>query len=288
VAADDFATASDGVRLSVRVNGRGEQSLIVPGIGAEMDFGNLCTARRVAFFDIRNRGRSDPVPVEGSVGVPVEIDDIDTVRTHVGFATASILGWSYVGLVSALYAARYPQHVERLVMVCPSPPSASLQPMSADADPVLVQRLHELAESPLASTDPVAFAREWRRIVIPTRMGDPTSFETLRADPSIWPNEWPEHMTDALERVFATHPVDFDYRPEAQRISAPTLIIHGDLDTIPHAASEQWTRVIPNARLLVLPGIGHFPHVEAPSAFFDAVQTFLDGDWPAHTRDLPT
>lgn len=288
MAADDFVTTSDGVRLFVRLKGRGEQTLVVPGIGAETDFELLCAMRRVAFFDIRNRGRSDPVPVDGSVGIPVEIDDIDTVRTHVGFATVSILGWSYTGLVAALYAARYPQNVERLVLVCPAPPSASLQPSPAVPDPALVQRLRELAETRLATTDPIAFARAWRRIAIPPRMGDPTAFETLRADPSRWPNEWPEHMTDALQRVFATHPTDFDYRREARQIIAPTLIIHGDVDTIPHAASEEWTRVIPNARLLVFHGIGHFPHAEAPSAFFDAVQTFLDGDWPAHARALAT
>ena len=162
MADDDFVTASDGVHLFLRLTGDGERSLVVPGIGAEMDFGRLCAMRRVAFFDIRNRGRSDPVPVEGSVGIPVEIDDIDAVRTHVGFATASILGWSYAGLIAALYASRYPQNVERLVLVCPAPPSASLQPSPADPDPALVQRLHELAETRLATTDPVAFARAWR------------------------------------------------------------------------------------------------------------------------------
>ena len=93
-------------------------------------------------------------------------------------------------------------------------------------------------------------------------------------------------MTEALQRVFGTHPIDFDYRREARRIIAPTLIIHGDLDTIPRAASEEWTRAIPNARLLVLEGTGHFPHAETPSTFFDAVQTFLDGDWPGHARAL--
>ncbi len=114
----------------------------------------------------------------------------------------------------------------------------------------------------------------------PARMGNPTAFELLQADLSLWPNEWPEHMTEGLQRVDATHPPDFDYRPEAQRITAPTLVIHGEVDSIPLAASEAWTSAIPNARLLVLPTVGHFPHVEAPSAFFDAVETFLSGGWP--------
>ncbi len=244
-----------------------------------MDFSRLSENRRVAFFDIRNRGRSDPVERPGQVGIPVEIEDVDAVRAYVGFGRSSVLGWSYVGLVAALYAARHRQRVERLVMVCPAAPSHSLQP-AAEPDPAVLERLRELAATELASADPVAFARNWRRIVTPTLMGDPKAFEMLQVDPSLWPNEWPDHMMDALARVVATYPVDFDYRAEARQISAPTLVVHGGADSIPLAASEEWTRAIPDARLLVLPDVGHFPHAEAPSVFFGAVETFLHGDWP--------
>lgn len=277
---EDSVTTADGVRLFVHIAGRGAQPLVVPGVGADLDFARLGESRRVAFYDVRNRGRSDPVDASGLVGLPVEIDDVETVRAYSGFAQTSVLGWSYVGLVVALYAARHSQFVDRLVMVCPAPPSESLQPASGVPDAVLLERISEL-ETRRATADPVEFAREWRRIVTPTRMAIPAAFDLLQADPSMWSNEWPDHMMEALGRVVATHPVGFDYRPRAQQISAPTLVIHGGADTtVPLAASEAWTRAISDARLLVLPDVGHFPHVEAPSEFFDAVETFLDGDWP--------
>ena len=279
-----LAIAADRVRLFVSVAGHGARLLVVPGVGADLDFGRLGTSRRVAFYDVRNRGRSDPVGRSGRVGLPVEIDDIETVRAHAGFARTSVLGWSYVGLVVALYAAQHPRLVDRLVMVCPAPPSQSLHRAPGVPDASLLERLNEL-EAGRAALDPVEFAREWRRIVTPTRMADPAAFDLLQADPSIWSNEWPEHMMDALRRVDATHPVGFDYRPVAPRISAPTLVVHGGADnTVTVGASEAWTRAIPDARLLVLPGVGHFPHVEAPSEFFGAVETFLDGGWPDDAR----
>jgi hypothetical protein len=46
LAGDDFVMATDGVRLFLRLQGQGNESLIVPGIGAEMDFGRLCATRR--------------------------------------------------------------------------------------------------------------------------------------------------------------------------------------------------------------------------------------------------
>ena len=169
---EDFMTTADGVRLFVRIAGSGAGSLVVPGVGADLDFGRLGTSRRVAFYDVRNRGRSDAVDGSGHVGLPVEIDDVEAVRTHVGFTQTSVLGWSYIGLVVALYAADHSRFVDRLVMVCPAPPSQSLQPVPGVPAADVLERLSELATR-RATTDPVAFAREWRRIMTPTAYGGP-------------------------------------------------------------------------------------------------------------------
>ena len=63
----------------------------------------------------------------------------------------------------------------------------------------------------------------------------------------------------------------------------PTLIIHGELDPLPIESARKWATAMPNARLLELKGIGHFPYVEAPDAFFAAINRFLQGDWPEGT-----
>ena len=102
---DDSVITADGVRLFLHVAGPDARSLVVPGVGADLDFARLGERRRVAFYDIRNRGRSDPVDGSGLVGLPVEIDDVETVRADAGFARTSILGWSYVCLLYTSDAA---------------------------------------------------------------------------------------------------------------------------------------------------------------------------------------
>jgi pimeloyl-ACP methyl ester carboxylesterase len=111
-------------------------------------------------------------------------------------------------------------------------------------------------------------------------MAVPHAADRLKSDPGLMRNEWPDHVDDALMRIGATFPSRFDLRPELQAITAPTLIVHGEDDAIPLASSREITAAIPNARLLVLPGVGHFPHVEQPDAFFGPVDTFLSGSWP--------
>ncbi len=42
------------------------------------------------------------------------------------------------------------------------------------------------------------------------------------------------------------------------------------------AAGEAWVLGLPDARGVVLPGVGRFPWVEAPDRFFAEVNGFLD------------
>ena len=65
-----------------------------------------------------------------------------------------------------------------------------------------------------------------------------------------------------------------------RNVTAPTLIIHGELDPLPIESARKWAAALPNARLLELKGIGHFPYVEEPDRFFAAVDRFLRGEWP--------
>ena len=62
----------------------------------------------------------------------------------------------------------------------------------------------------------------------------------------------------------------------------PTLIIWGDRDTIipvshAHAAHE----AIPGSSLSIIEGAGHFPHVEEPRRFIEALTVFLDSTEPS-------
>jgi pimeloyl-ACP methyl ester carboxylesterase len=42
---------------------------------------------------------------------------------------------------------------------------------------------------------------------------------------------------------------------------------------------------LPDARLIVIEGSGHFPPLERPDVFFPAVNEFLSGDWPEPTPE---
>ncbi|HEX7479106.1 MAG TPA: alpha/beta fold hydrolase [Polyangiales bacterium] len=58
-------------------------------------------------------------------------------------------------------------------------------------------------------------------------------------------------------------------------LRVPTLVVWGDRDTLfPLAHGEHFARAIPGAKLEVLEGVGHCPHLEAPTRLADAFSRF--------------
>ena len=129
--------------------------------------------------------------------------------------------------------------------------------------------------------EPAQVAKAFYDATTPLAMCDPSAYVNRRSDPSVYPNEWPEHMRDALRRVGETiHPAGYDYRSMCPEVQVPVLVVHGDADRIPLEGSREWVESFPNARLMRISGVGHFPFVEAPDQLFPTLTTFLSEPEP--------
>src|SRR5262245_34208362 len=112
----------DGVRLYFHVVGSGPHVAIVPlRLYLSPEFDVLASQRTLIYYDPRNRGRSDAVddPAKLADLLHREAEDIEAVRRHLGHHRVDLIGHSYAGIVVALYAMKYPDHVRRMVQVGP-------------------------------------------------------------------------------------------------------------------------------------------------------------------------
>jgi len=67
----------------------------------------------------------------------------------------------------------------------------------------------------------------------------------------------------------------------AARIAAPTLVIWGQQDRLVHVSlAARLARTVPDARLLVLPDVGHTAQLEDPRTTARAVLALLDESAP--------
>jgi pimeloyl-ACP methyl ester carboxylesterase len=63
----------------------------------------------------------------------------------------------------------------------------------------------------------------------------------------------------------------------------PTLIIWGDRDDIiPVSHGYAAHQAMPDSRLVIIEGVGHFPQIEAPEQFVAALISFIESTEPAH------
>jgi pimeloyl-ACP methyl ester carboxylesterase len=83
--------------------------------------------------------------------------------------------------------------------------------------------------------------------------------------------EWLLPFATTSERSLATD------RARYATLGMPTLVIWGTTDAItPIAQGRDVARLVPGARLVELPDVGHIPAIEAPAAFDAALLRFLD------------
>jgi pimeloyl-ACP methyl ester carboxylesterase len=62
----------------------------------------------------------------------------------------------------------------------------------------------------------------------------------------------------------------------------PTLIVWGDQDNIiPVSHAYAAHEAMPGSRLVIIEGVGHFPQIEAPEQFVEALVDFIDSTEPA-------
>jgi proline iminopeptidase len=287
-----YVAGEGGVRLFYGMEGNGPDTVVVlhggPGLnldGLRPDLAPLARRHTVIYFDQRGCGQSE-MPDTLRLTADLMVKDLEAVRQAFRIGRMTLLGHSWGAGLAVLYAAEYPEHVARMLLVGPVPPRPGAYLEQYDAGAAARRDSAETARQAVSDSiqrvaeDPYPACREWYRIFLRGVAATPEAASRIRGDlcaatptnlrlqgvlrQRVWGSIWD---TVAVE--------GYDWRPLARRVSAPTLVLHGDRDPLPLAASEEWTRVLAHARLVVISDAGHYPHAEQPEQFFPAVERFL-------------
>ena len=214
------------------------------------------------------------------------------MRRHFGLEKMALLGWSHYGLMTATYTLRHPDRVTRLVQMAPVAPrnqpylAQGMQEIRSRVDGAAWTELQKRREAGEFANDPAAGCRADKMVMMPVYFGDRAMAAKVPLDDCDLPNEHPENMAKVWPALVASIG-DWDLREDLRKLRVPRLVVAGEKDFIPMAASREWAAGMPETRFLVLREAGHFPQVEAPETFLEAVDAFLDGGWPAGAEALP-
>lgn len=247
----------NGTRLYYEVAGSGSALVFLHAFGCdrrlwESQSTHFARRHRVVRYDARGYGRSD-VPT----GAPyAHGEDLRALLDHLDIPDAVLCGCSMGGQNAIELVLRHPRRVRALVLV-----SASLQ--GFPFAPEIVELFGALSRT--ARTSGVEAARA---LFLASDVVGPAAdaIRPMLADYSGW--HW---LHDS--------PVDTLKPPMMERlheIFVPTLAITGERNPAAlQAAFEYFVEHVPAARRLVLPGVGHFPNLEAPDELNARVEEFL-------------
>lgn len=290
-AREGYITVADSVRIFYRTVGAGRDTVVVlhGGAGFTMDYlvpdlAPLAASHVLIFYDQRGSGRS-PAPHDTvHITAAKHVADLEALRAHFGIQQLTILGHSWGGELTALYAAAHPDHVARLILEDPGPPwndpRFATTAWADSTERAQIRRLARLAAD--KSLDRIATCRAYMREVLRGYFPDPydtLAMRKMRGDVCSYPG-----AIDDVNAVGALTDRSLSHQNVLEGVSAihvPVLIITGRQDPVPWDDSRLWAEALPDARLMIVEHAGHFVHVEQPEQFYPAVNTFLAGSWPA-------
>jgi proline iminopeptidase len=284
--AQDFAGVRqiNGSGVFCRAIGGGDPLVIVhggPGLGHDYllkPFSRLADRYRLVFYDQRGCGLSAEFRKDETVTMDDLVEELEGVRKEFHLENINLAGQSWGAVIAIHYAAKYPEHVKKLLLLEPAPGSSEYLPAFQKTiverlGPSEKEELAALGSNPALRTDPGLF-QKWMNLRFKAYYFDAGKQEM---DKMAYFDGARVQKMFASSAMFGSYLSGFDLYGKMKEIACPTLIIHGDHDPIPAAAVERMEQAFQNADLVIVKNCGHFVHVERPEEYFAAIRSFLDG-----------
>jgi proline iminopeptidase len=292
-----FWDVEPGIRLSHFSEGSGRNVLVVhggPGIPFRVGMSGLkpLTAKyRFNYYDQRGSGDStrpfdrfnspnlgkNMAVLDRSLGLGAQIADIERIRIILGEEKLILVGHSWGGFLSALYAAEFPERVESLILISPAT-TLVLPQKGPDYYDIIRERLAEGQRAEydalvkdyldfnkifkLSDDDLVSMNDAFGAYVLSTT--DARLFKPGRSGGfMIW-------------AMYASMGKRHDYRKALSSIIAPTLVLCGSKDLMTVDSIREYADLIPGSRFVVMEGASHFAYEEQPEKFAATLSDFLE------------
>ncbi len=265
----------NGVALFTRTVGEGPDVVVLHGgPGAHHDyllpyFDRLAVGRRLRYYDQRGGGRS-PIGRNVPAGWREHVTDLHALLEKWALSQATLLGFSWGGLLALLFAISHPDRVARLALVSPAPPTAQGRKeferrfALRAADPAILKAREALARSGIKESDPQSHARRLFELAVAPYFRDPWRAQMLT----------PFRVAARVQQAVWESLGDYDIREELDRIRTTAIVVHGRHDPMPLSGSQEIARRL-GAPLVVFEESGHVPYVEEPERFTAVLDQFL-------------
>jgi pimeloyl-ACP methyl ester carboxylesterase len=215
-------------------------------------------------------GFGESTSPDSAISVNQQVEVLHDALTSHGIQSIHLVGHSYGGMVSTLFASRYPEMLKSLVLIDPLHRHYNLKYLDS------LQNL---------------WGRPIEEVLLPR---DVASYDAMMDvsvyDPFFLPEFVKQQVLDNIysvnlsQREAMLRAVRRDevlIRNQALGANVPTLLLWGAEDALfPVQGSEDLARDFPQSSTVVVPKAGHIPHMERPFVVLDFLAEFFSAQSP--------
>ena len=277
---------SAGLELHYRTSGSGSPLVVLSGgPGLEVDYmipaaEGLSSSYERIFLEQRGTRRSRPASgtmTAENISLKLMLDDLEALRIHLKQERLLILGHSWGGMYAMAFAASYPEHVDRLILVDSGGMTMAFGQEFGDniearlrAEDLEAQQYWADAEK--RGVDREKAGLEGMRAILPGYFFERAkglAFAASLKDGAAH-RDVPAALNPDLRK-------SYDARAGLAKLDRPVLIVHAHQDPMGDKVPEDIPAAIKTSRIAYINRFGHFPWVEQPEEYRKIVNAFLDG-----------
>jgi sigma-B regulation protein RsbQ len=257
-------------RNNVNVAGTGPATLFFShGFGCDQNMWRFMQPAyakryRTVLFDLVGSGNSDLSAYDADKYDSLQgyADDVVEIAQEFGEGPGIFIGHSVSGMIGMLAHIKRPELFAAHVMVGPSPCYINDGDYVGGFERKDIEGLLETLESNYLG---------WSSNMAPAIMGAPEQPELSEELTNSFCRTDPEIAAQFARVTFLS-----DNRADLPKLTAPTLVLQCSDDMIaPVAVGQYLKQHMPNCTMAMIRNQGHCPHMSAPGASMDAIDTFL-------------
>ncbi len=226
-------------------------------------------------FDQRGTGHSRLASINAdTIQLTLMVQDIEQLRQQLHIDKWVVLGHSFGGMLGAAYAAKYPQHIEKLIFSS-----------SGGLDLQFRDQIAERLFNNLSLQEQIRLQMYQLR----QRSGDDSQstkdiLAQLRASAYVVDKSKAPLIAARLKVVNMTinqlvfadlEKNHFDLKTQFKQFSAPVLVLQGENDIISTETAQTIAGSFSKAELVLLPQCAHYGWLDQPDLYYSAVFRFL-------------
>ena len=268
----------DGFRLHAALSGSGPAVVMLHGFTGDASTwdpfrASITAAHTMIAVDLPGHGKSSAPPRPERYALSRFADDLAAAFDELEVDRATLLGYSMGARAAMKFALAHGDLVSALILESASPgiSDESMRAERRTADSGLAELMEREGMD--------AFVDHWESLslwdsqrTLPAKTRAALRSQRLSGDPF--------GLANSLRGAGAG--VDEPILGRLGELSAPALLIAGELDAKYVQNAATLAAALPDAKLVVVPGAGHAVHLEKPAEFEREVLAFLND--PARAR----